>query len=691
MFVNEVALKASAVPVKSVTIFQSWTAEVTRAVALELKAGKNVVNIAGISDNSDPESARITCATADARVIHVVCQRKPVRPVSKVQSRETTGEYEALAAKTASLRAERQVREHEVQLLTKSATVLANADGATDGEKKSVDYSALLNFMGDYVQRRLAAQNAIQDIDAQIAKLEKVMWEVRNARKGSATTTISATIVAKNDTNAELRLTYLVSGVSWKPFYDLHATTAEGAPSADVSMRYCATITQETGEDWVDTTLTLSTATSQAQKQLSVPTLCPLKITLKNNNTFSSPQVGGRFGQTGGGLFGQTGANGGLFGGAGGGAFGGVCQQSSSPKTNTFVYLLLEPQMGAQPTEGVQASMHAPSSRSGQNASAQPQTMLFGQAPVRRSAALFGSSSNAAEVDERDASQDRDRERRGDDAPAQSVPIIMQPSSPAVAWAASDSVTSRSALSVAYHVDGAVSLPSDGEAHRLTVATLAFKAALQYVCVPHETQAAFIVGTVKNTSEYELLAGPVSVFLDGGFVSKTSLEFIAVNESFECVLGVDTALKVTFRQDSKTEHEPRRSFAEPIKTTIRTTTTTISNQHPHAVSDLIVRDAIPLGNEDAKVSVTLRKPAGLAEALEGDEVVVDVGDGEGKEGGASAKVRWSKVVDGKGGEKDGLYEWVCAIPAGKKISLETQCDIKGPSNVDWEVAPRLFG
>ncbi|KAI0636279.1 hypothetical protein C8Q77DRAFT_637351 [Trametes polyzona] len=457
--------------------------------------------------------------------------------------------------------------------------------------------------MRDYVHRRLTAQKAIQDIDALIAEVDNKMWDMRSVRKGSATTTISATIVAHDDTKAELRLSYLVSGVGWKPYYDLHATTAGGRPSADVSMLYCATITQESGEDWADTMLTLSTATSQAQRKLSVPTLAPLIIKPKISNLAALPT-------------------------------GGVLITTDN----------VQPGGARSGTQSVRNSMHAMPCSLEQSTKDTTRVSLARETPI---SAMNWATSNA--------------------------PV---------------SIASRSALSVAYHIDGAVSLPSDGEAHRLTVATLAFKAALQYVCVPFETQAAFIVGTVKNTSEYDLLAGPVNVFMDDGFVSKTSLEFIAVNESFECVLGVDTALKVTFRQESKTEHEPRRSFAEPIKMTIRTTTTTISNQHPHAVSDLIVRDAIPLGNEDAKVSVTLRKPAGLAEALEGDEVVVDDGDGEGKEGGASAKVRWSKVVDGKGGEKDGLYEWVCVIPAGKKISLETQCDIKGPSDVEWETVAR---
>ena len=76
---------------------------------------------------------------------------------------------------------------------------------------------------------------------------------------------------------------------------------------------------------------------------------------------------------------------------------------------------------------------------------------------------------------------------------------------------------------MAYRVEGAVSLPSDGTAHKVAVALLRFDAALTYVCVPRRTPAAFIECKVKNTSEYELLAGPVSVFMDDGFVTKTSL------------------------------------------------------------------------------------------------------------------------------------------------------------------------
>ena len=147
------------------------------------------------------------------------------------------------------------------------------------------------------------------------------------------------------------------------------------------------------------------------------------------------------------------------------------------------------------------------------------------------------------------------------------------------------------------------------------------------------------------------------------------------------MLGVDTALRVTYHTNARTVHEPGRSFAEPTKTTTSTVSITVANKHTFDVTGLVVRDTIPLGNEDAKIQVMLRRPDGLALAKADEEVAVAL---EGLGDVREAKVRWGKVEDGKGGEKDGIYEWVCAIPAGKKVQLETEWDAKAPGGLKWE-------
>ena len=101
---------------------------------------------------------------------------------------------------------------------------------------------------------------------------------------------------------------------------------------------------------------------------------------------------------------------------------------------------------------------------------------------------------------------------------------------------------------------------------------------------------------------------------------------------------------------------------------------TIANSHPSDIADLLVRDAIPLGDDEAGIRVTLRKPERLARATDGEEIAV----GEGAE---AVRVRWAAVEDGVGGERDGMYEWVCGVPAGKKVVLETVWEVRTPENL----------
>ena len=104
----------------------------------------------------------------------------------------------------------------------------------------------------------------------------------------------------------------------------------------------------------------------------------------------------------------------------------------------------------------------------------------------------------------------------------------------------------------------------------------------------------------------------------------------------------------------------------------------ILNGHTFDVQNLIVRDLVPHGDADAKISVMLRKPEGLALAKDGDEVVLEMAGH-----GIEVKARWAKVEDGKGGEKDGMFEWVCGVGAGKKLELEAEWDVKAPGTLDW--------
>ncbi|RDX54090.1 hypothetical protein OH76DRAFT_1415579 [Lentinus brumalis] len=564
--VHKISLSAADYPLRAVTIFQSSTAELTRAITVDLKSGNNVLEITGISSRVDKESPRIHGLGADARVFDISCDTN-LASAPGPRHRQDAQAVKELNAKISALDLEREVYQHEDNILKNSAIMesLVNVLKPT----------TLDEFVDSIARRKRAAMQTFREYEEQITALKKELWVLTDANKGEISGRVLATIISKRECKAVFQLTYLVTGASWTPYYDLHATTSEGRPSPKVSLLYCANITQNTGEDWTDTVLTLSTANSQALRNLSVPVLDPLKVSH---------------------------------------------------------------QVSVQPQQAYVPAFSTASSQGG----------------------FFGHASSYP---------------RPLPAPTDE-PVLEKDDG---AHHAPPTTVDRSPLSLSYRVEGLVILPSDGVAHKVTIAMLDFSAYLRYVCVPRKNTSAFIEATIKNTSQYELLPGPVRVFMDDGFVTKTSVNLISVNESFDCVLGIDTALRVTYSQKSHTEHEAARSFAEPTKTTTRTITVTATNGHTFDIPKLLIPDVIPLGDEDANIKVMLRKPDGLAQIKDSEEVTVgSMGDVK------EVKARWSKVNNGKGGEQDGMYEWVCAVPAGKKVIVEAEWAIKAPSNVKWE-------
>ena len=327
----------------------------------------------------------------------------------------------------------------------------------------------------------------------------------------------------------------------------------------------------------------------------------------------------------------------------------------------------------------------------------QQQQSLFGQ---RGPGGLFGTSTQTQEAPESqpvhatsapadDGWQAVDAETAGDE-PTQ----VAEPTT----------VVHESPLALTYHIEGASSVPSDGVPHQLAVAVLPFSATLQHVAVPKARPVAYLHATVRNTSDYRLLAGPVRAFVDDAFAARTALpRDVAPGDTFHCTLGADPATRIRYTRTSRrADDEPAAAarartsaFSEQWASTTYVSRTTITNSHPFALRALVLRDAVPVSEDVERVNVVLRRPAALADLEQGEELEVGAEDEkeaeeEGEEGEvrpergrARRTVRWSKTVDGKGGRKEGLFEWVVDVGAGEEITIETEWDVKAPVSLKW--------
>ena len=131
-------------------------------------------------------------------------------------------------------------------------------------------------------------------------------------------------------------------------------------------------------------------------------------------------------------------------------------------------------------------------------------------------------------------------------------------------------------------------IPSDGAFSKVSVARRQVSANFFYEIVPELSQYAFLHAQMKNPLRSPLLAAPASIFIGSDFVSQGSIDTTSSGEPLKIGLGVDEAVAVKRKFDSKRETQSWRS-----KYTFRKTVAlSITNNKKRAVN-IVVMERIP--------------------------------------------------------------------------------------------------
>ncbi|KAG6864236.1 hypothetical protein C0991_011155 [Blastosporella zonata] len=274
--------------IKSVTIFKSSKAEIVRHFSLHIKAGQTKVEIRGLPGSIDTHSVRVS-GLGEARLYDVVC----TIGVSKDASYAADSPSEIirlLQVKKHALENEKRLRNHEADLLLSYAKTLSG---------EHVAPSQMSAFLESFVQQGHKNLNDITDVDEKTIAIDRQIeseTEKRASKKGDARGEVDIILGADYAcTVADLKLTYIVSDVSWAPKYELHAKTENGKPSSSVALHYRARVVQSTGEDWTNTLLTLSTMSSDTIAK-RIPQLVPVKLRPRDTQQATNQQQGSLFG-----------------------------------------------------------------------------------------------------------------------------------------------------------------------------------------------------------------------------------------------------------------------------------------------------------------------------------------------------------------------------------------------------------
>jgi len=247
--------------IESVVVFPDRAA-VTRSLEVELVAGVNEVRFVDLPPTLQERTLQANGSGVEgARLLGLDVATRELAEDRRARVAELQDQIQAT-------RDAIQVEQDELEAATAELKFLAELQAAAAkqlsaemlfAEETVDDASAVAELLRTRIPEvqgfRRAANIALRDLGAKVDALERELATVRGAAQWSRRDVV-VLVEAPEPGVAEIDLTYILSGASWTPAYDIRAV-AEGGTIA-LSMN--ALVQQTTGEEWSEAALTLSTA-----------------------------------------------------------------------------------------------------------------------------------------------------------------------------------------------------------------------------------------------------------------------------------------------------------------------------------------------------------------------------------------------------------------------------------------------
>ncbi len=255
MFAAWTSLAQTSLPtnLKGVTIFSNG-AQVTREKNVALKAGEQTVSFTGLSPYLDRNSLQVK-AKGSVTVLGV--SQRYIRPDSTMLSerlKAASRDIDVASRRLSELQAQRTVLKSQLQMVEANCNI-----GSRTAVTPLNDIKLLNKYyyeeMMDINKKLIALDTEEEKANADLARYNEIADSIAGI-KLKRITVVDVKVDAKVQTSALFTLQYYVSGASWYPTYDVRSSKVD----EPLQLTYKANIMQQTGEDWKDVNVTLSTA-----------------------------------------------------------------------------------------------------------------------------------------------------------------------------------------------------------------------------------------------------------------------------------------------------------------------------------------------------------------------------------------------------------------------------------------------
>jgi len=252
--------------IDNVTVFLNG-AQVSRKATVQVPKGTTDLVFHDVSTVVNPQSIQVT-TDFDITVLAVNHQINYIEEQSKREEiTKLDTQLKTLKEKVNYQMAMLQVFQQEENMLIKNQAI-----GGSNVLLKAADLKEAMDFqrarMTEVKNKQLEINQLISNINKDINKIQQQLNEL-NAQNTRASGEIVVTVMAKEAGVAKMGISYVVNNAGWYPSYDLRVTDI----SKPMYLKYKANVYQNSGEEWKDVKLTLSSG--DPKESGTKPTLEP--------------------------------------------------------------------------------------------------------------------------------------------------------------------------------------------------------------------------------------------------------------------------------------------------------------------------------------------------------------------------------------------------------------------------------
>jgi len=521
---NEKEIKSE---IKKVTVFTKG-AQIEREASVSLQQGQMILKLTGLSPYIKKESIRVD-GDGSYTILTVQHQNDYLNELNKSK------EIETLKYKIEELKLKTEDEETWIKIIKDKLDFLySNKDIA--GKEQSVNpetFKSLNAIYGDNIETLnldlLKRQRKIVGYKKESDKLNNQLTSLNN-KSDLPSGTVLVTIESQQIKNSKISFNYLVDNAAWYPSYDIRFLGID----KPLNITYKANVRQNTGIDWNNVSLVLSTAKTNISAK--IPLLTPFYLQFyfpEIANALQGKMAGVQISKN----FGTPGADSEIR----------IRGMSSINGNSNPLYVV----------DGI------------------PQNDISALNPndIRNIEVLKDASATAIYGSRGANGVVLVTTKSGNDK--SSVPLT---------------ITSKRETSNEYIVDASQTIISNNKTTTVSFRESNLKADFEYQSVPKLSENVFLIGKISDWYKAELIDGEVNVYLENSYVGKSNINTEQFQDTLDISFGIDN--NISIKREKLTEFSENQFIGANRKETVAYKLT-LRNNKSYPISTLIY-DQIPV-------------------------------------------------------------------------------------------------